>query len=102
PAVQSVDGEAYMFGNPFPEPKMIFPVESQSKVRSAPALPLTTTLGPVHIAVTDRTRALAIWRDVVGLELMSETGNELSLGTGGKVLIVLETGALRPVVKRTT
>jgi len=81
---------------------MIFPVESQSKIRTAPALPLSTKLGPVHIAVTDRERALAIWRDVVGLDLLSETGNELSLGVGGKVLIVLETGAVRPVVKRTT
>ena len=81
---------------------MIFPVESQSKVRSAPALPLTTRLGPVHIAVTERTKALAIWRDVVGLELMSEDGNELRLGVGGKVLIVLETGATRAVVQRTT
>ena len=81
---------------------MIFPVESQSKVRTAPALPLTTKLGPVHIAVTDKARALAIWRDVVGLELLAERGNELSLGVGGKVLIVLETGALRPVVQRTT
>lgn len=81
---------------------MIFPVESQAKVRTAPALPLTTTLGPVHVAVTDKTQALAIWRDVVGLELMGEVGNELSLGVGGKVLIVLETGAIRPVVKRTT
>jgi len=81
---------------------MIFPVESQSKIRTAPALPLGTKLGPVHIAVTDRERALAIWRDVVGLDLMSEAGNELSLGVGGKVLIVLETGAVRPVVKRTT
>jgi catechol 2,3-dioxygenase len=81
---------------------MIFPVESQSKVRTAPALPLTTRLGAVHIAVTDRDRALAIWRDVVGLELMSEANNELSLGVGGKVLIALETGAVRPVVQRTT
>jgi len=91
-----------MFGNPFPEPKMIFPVESQSKVRSAPALPLSTKLGPVHIAVTDRSKALAIWRDVVGLELIAEAGNELRLGAGGEVLIVLETGAVRPVVQRTT
>ena len=43
------------------EAKMIFPVESQSDVRSKPALPLTTTLGPVRIAVTDRDKALAIW-----------------------------------------
>ena len=81
---------------------MIFPVESQSKVRSSPALPLTTKLGPVHIAVTERDRALAIWRDVVGLELLSEEGNALRLGIGRKVLIVLETGAIRAVVQRTT
>ena len=81
---------------------MIFPVESQSSVRSKPALPLSTTLGPVQIAVTDRQKALAIWRDVVGLELIAESGNELHLGAGGKVLIVLETGAVRPVVQRTT
>ena len=81
---------------------MIFPVESQSGVRTKPALPLTTTLGPVHIAVTDRDKALSIWRDVVGLELIAEEGNELGLGVGGKVLIVLETGAIRPVVQKTT
>ncbi|MEO7221234.1 MAG: VOC family protein [Devosia sp.] len=81
---------------------MIFPVESQAGVRTKPALPLTTKLGPVHIAVTDREKALAIWRDVVGLELISEDGNELRLGAGGKVLIVLETGAVRPVVQKTT
>ena len=81
---------------------MIFPVESQSKVRSAPALPLTTKLGPVRIAVTDKAKALAIWQDVVGLDLMGEENNVLSLGVGGKVLIELETGAVRPAVQRTT
>ena len=73
----------------------------QTNVKSKPILPLSTTLGPVHIAVTDRAKALAIWQDVVGLDLISETGNELALGAGGKVLIVLETGATRPVVPRT-
>lgn len=81
---------------------MIFPVESQTKVRSAPALPLSTTLGPVQLAVTDKIKALAIWRDVVGLELVAEHGNELHLGAAGHVLIVLETGAVQPVVQRTT
>ena len=47
-------------------------------------------------------RRLPVWRDVVGLELLSEEGNELRLGVGGKVLIVLETGAVRAVVQRTT
>jgi len=72
----------------------------QTNVRSEPLLPLSTTLGPVHLAVTDRTRALAIWQDVVGLDLISEEGPRLFLGAGGTVLIVLETGAERPVVPR--
>lgn len=72
----------------------------QTDVRSRPVLPLTTRLGPVHIAVTDRAAALSIWRDVVGLELIGETGNALTLGAGGKPLIVLETGAFRPSVPR--
>ena len=72
----------------------------QSVVKSQPILPLTTTLGPVHIAVTDRARALIIWQDVVGLDLLDETANVLTLGAGGKPLIVLETGAIRPSVQR--
>ena len=72
----------------------------QTNVKSAPLLPLTTTLGPVHLAVTDRAKALAIWQDVVGLDLIAEEGNALTMGAGGKPLIVLETGAIRPVVPR--
>jgi catechol 2,3-dioxygenase len=92
----------YMVGSAMMEAQMIFPVESQAGIRSKPALPLSTTLGPVQIAVTDRDKALAIWRDVVGLELIAEVGNTLRLGVGDKVLIVLETGAVRPVVQKTT
>jgi Predicted ring-cleavage extradiol dioxygenase len=73
----------------------------QTNVRSQPVLPLTTKLGPVHIAVTDRNKALAIWQDVVGLDLLDQQGNSLHMGAGGKTLIVLETGATRPVVPRT-
>jgi catechol 2,3-dioxygenase len=73
----------------------------QTNVRSQPILPLTTSLGPVHLAVTDRSKALAIWQDVVGLDLIEENGNALHLGAGGKTLIVLETGATGPVVQRT-
>lgn len=73
----------------------------QTEVRSKPILPLTTKLGPVHIAVTDRAKALAIWQDVVGLDLIAERENLLEMGVGKKVLVVLETGAARPVVPRT-
>lgn len=72
----------------------------QTNIKSAPLIPLTTKLGPVHLAVTDRAKALAIWQDVVGLDLIAETGNVLTLGAGGQPLIVLETGAIRPVVPR--
>jgi len=72
----------------------------QTAVRSKPILPLTTRLGPVHLAVTDRNRALAIWQDVVGLDIVAEHGNVLELGVGTKVLIVLETGAQAPVTPR--
>jgi catechol 2,3-dioxygenase len=80
---------------------MIFPVESQTAVRNAPLLPLATHFGQVRIAVTDKAKALAIWRDVVGLELLAETPTELHLGAGGKHLITLELGASRPVVQHT-
>jgi catechol 2,3-dioxygenase len=77
-------------------------VESQKDVRTAPKLPLTTTLGPVRIAVTDKERALAIWRDVVGLDVAFEGEQSISLAAGGKVLILLELGASQPVVAHTT
>lgn len=75
-------------------------VESQAAVRSAPTLPLTTWLGPVRIAVTNRDQALAIWRDVVGLELISEDAEALHLGTAGNELITLELGANNPFPDR--
>jgi catechol 2,3-dioxygenase len=74
-------------------------VESQRAVRSQPTLPLTTTLGPARIAVTDRERALYIWRDVVGLELIGEDAEALHLGVGSKELITLELGATHPVLE---
>ncbi|HEY4200890.1 MAG TPA: VOC family protein [Devosiaceae bacterium] len=72
----------------------------QTAVRSTPVLPLTTRLGPVHIAVTDRDRALAIWRDVVGLRIIGENANVIELGVADRPLIVLEAGAQRPSVPR--
>jgi catechol 2,3-dioxygenase len=76
-------------------------VESQADVRSAPKLPLTTRLGEVRIAVTDREKALAIWRDVVGLDLIEDTGTLLRLGAGGRELIALEVTARTHVIPQT-
>jgi catechol 2,3-dioxygenase len=65
-------------------------------------LPKETRFGPVHIAVTDGDRALAVWRDLVGLTEISRGDGEIRLGIDGRPLIVLEPGAARPVVKHTS
>jgi catechol 2,3-dioxygenase len=72
----------------------------KTDVASAPNIPLSTKLGPVHIAVTERDKALAIWRDVVGLTILAEDAQNIVLGAGGVPLIVLEPGAERAAVQR--
>jgi catechol 2,3-dioxygenase len=64
-------------------------------------VPDSTRLGPVHIAVTDAERALSVWRDLVGLSVLERDDKTIALGAGGAPLIVLETGAKRPVVPHT-
>jgi catechol 2,3-dioxygenase len=71
----------------------MIPIESQANIRSLPVLPGGTRLGKARIAVTDREKALAIWQDVVGLDLMAEDADALHLGAGGVELITLELGA---------
>jgi catechol 2,3-dioxygenase len=76
----------------------------------APAVPHNTTqaivpkgthLGPVHIAVTDAGRALSVWRDMVGLTVLSRGEQEIVLGAGNASLIILHPGAKRAVVPNT-
>jgi len=69
---------------------------------SAPILPLSTRLGAVHIAVTSAETALAVWRDIVGLTVINQSADEIALGAGTSVLIVLHPGASQPVVPKTT
>lgn len=64
-------------------------------------VPETTRLGPVHIAVTNSDNALAIWQDVVGLTVISQTDTEIALGAGGNTLIVLHPGAAAAVASHT-
>lgn len=72
----------------------------KTDVGSAPKIPLSTRLGPVVLAVTDAERALGIWRDVVGLTVLSQEDGRIVVGAGGVALIVLEPGARRAVVER--
>ena len=73
----------------------------KNEVASAPLVPQGTGLGLVSISVSDRQAALAIWRDTVGLELLSETPTTLHLGAGGRELITLTLDAKRPAMRGT-
>jgi catechol 2,3-dioxygenase len=57
------------------------------------------TFGPVHLDATDGDRALAFWRDVLGLELLEERDGALVLGAGADPLVVLRPVATRPVLR---
>ena len=59
-------------------------------------------MGSVHLSVTDGERALAFYRDVLGLIPFSADPDEIRLGAGGKELVVLHPGAERPVVEGRT
>lgn len=65
-------------------------------------VPNTVRLGPIHLSVTDKAKALFIWRDVVGLTLINEDEHLLQLGTGSDVLVNLYLGASSPVAQQTT
>ena len=78
---------------------------AESMTESTPRaalVPAGTRLGPVHIAVTDAERALLVWRDLVGLRVLSRDDTAIALGAGEKTLIVLYPGAKRPVVANTS
>jgi catechol 2,3-dioxygenase len=55
----------------------------------------TIAHGAVHLDVTDLPRALAFWRDLLGLTDLGEADGVARLGADGRELIVLHAGALR-------
>ena len=57
------------------------------------ALPDGTRLGPVHLRVTDICNVAALWRDIIGLEVIADAGETMELGVGGRPMIVLHAGA---------
>jgi catechol 2,3-dioxygenase len=48
-----------------------------------------TTVGAVHLTVSDLERSTAFYRTVVGLEVLDARGGRASFGTGGEELVVL-------------
>ena len=72
-----------------------------AQTQSRPSIAADTGVGAVHLAVTDRERALTFYRNILGLEVMDD-GPQLRLGTAGRELVVLHPGASEPVEPGTT
>src|SRR5262245_5574146 len=56
------------------------------------ALPAATTLGPATLRVADEERALALYRDVIGLEVAERGNGKIALGAGAKPFLFLDVG----------
>lgn len=58
----------------------------------------STTVGAIHLTVSDLERSLRYYRTAVGLDLYEHGGGRASLGAGGRELLVLvEQAGARPV-----
>ncbi|MFN8188729.1 MAG: VOC family protein [Gaiellales bacterium] len=61
--------------------------------------PESVTYGAVHLDIVDPERSLAFWRDLLGLEQLERSDEEIRLGAGGRELIVLRPGAVRGTLR---
>ena len=66
------------------------PEELEARTAPAPAeISPATTVGPVHLTVSDLERSVAYHQAVVGLELLKRDGGRAALGAGESELLVL-------------
>ncbi|HYN99367.1 MAG TPA: VOC family protein [Actinomycetota bacterium] len=72
-----------------------------SEQDARPSIAAATGVGAVHLAVTDRERAVTFYRNILGLELIDD-GPVVRLGAGGRDLVVLHPGAPAPVEQGVT
>ncbi|MEO7817784.1 MAG: VOC family protein [Actinomycetota bacterium] len=61
-----------------------------------------TSIGAVHLSVTDAERAIRFYGQVVGLTELSNAGGSVAFGVAGRELVVLHPGASRSVVQGST
>ena len=54
------------------------------------ALPAATAMGPATLRVADEGRALALYRDLIGLEIIERANGKIALGAGGKPFLFLD------------
>ncbi len=72
-----------------------------AQTQSRPSIAAGTGVGAVHLAVTDRERALTFYRNILGLDVMDD-GPLIRLGTAGRELVVLHPDAAGPVEQGAT
>lgn len=60
---------------------------------SPPRLPETTRIGRTALTVSDRTAVVEFYRDVVGLEVLTQESSTTTLGVDGTPLLVVESDA---------
>ncbi len=65
-------------------------------MESSAMLPDTTHLGAVDLRVCDLPAALTVWRDALGLAEIGRDAESVTLGCGGRALVVLHSGATAP------
>lgn len=66
---------------------------------SAPSIPDDTTMGAVHLTVSDLARSLEYYRQVIGLEVLERGGGQASLGAGDfELLVLLEEHGAQPAI----
>jgi catechol 2,3-dioxygenase len=53
-------------------------------------LPAATAMGPATLRVADEGRALALYRDLIGLDVIERTNGKIALGAGGKPFLFLD------------
>ncbi len=61
-----------------------------------------SSLGAVHLAVTDADRARVFWTQVLGLTELEQNAEDIRLGAGGRELVVLHPNARTSVEPRRT
>jgi catechol 2,3-dioxygenase len=59
----------------------------------ADRLPEATRLGRAHLSVTDLERAARVWRDLIGLSIISRGRDSMKMGVGSRVLIAFSASA---------
>ena len=65
------------------------PEELEARAHPDGEIAPATTVGPVHLTVSELERSLDYYRSAIGLAVLDRTDGRASLGAGGRELLVL-------------